>query len=90
MKHTSRLAMVPCPACDGEGGETAESYAGYDSYNGPAVREEWEPCQVCEGFARVHRVERLAWLIGEQRAWEAKMAALRIDALARAGAGVVV
>jgi len=89
MKHTSRLTMVPCPACDGEGGELAESYAGYDGFNGPAVREEWEPCQVCEGYGKVYRIDRLAWLIGEQRAWEAKMAALRIDALARAGAGMV-
>lgn len=84
MKHTDRLAMVNCPKCDGEGGE----YVVYNGLFGSGSNEEWAQCEVCEGFARVHRVERLAWLIGEQRAWEAKMAELRIDALARAGAGV--
>lgn len=71
---TDRYAIVDCPKCQGEGGEIQESYAGFDGFYGPAVREEWVACETCEGNGEVNRVERLAWLIGEARAWDAVIA----------------
>ena len=83
MKHTDRYAVVDCPACEGEGGAVVESYAGYDSHYGPAVREEWEPCETCEGDGTVQRVDRLAWLIGEAREVEARRTLLTMPVVAR-------
>ena len=70
----NRYAMVECPKCEGEGGEIRESYAGYDNFDGPAIREDWEPCDACEGGGKVQRVDRLAWLIGEARRSDAALA----------------
>lgn len=74
MHTTNRTRSVACPACEGEGGQVEESYAGYDDYNGPAIREEWIPCETCEGEGTVQRVDRLAWLIGEERRGDAALA----------------
>lgn len=74
MHTTNRTRSVACPACEGEGGQVEESYAGYDDYNGPAIREEWIPCEACEGEGTVQRVDRLAWLIGEERRGDAALA----------------
>lgn len=79
MKHTDRLAMVNCPACDGMGGE----YVVYNGLFGSGSNEEWAQCDVCEGFARVHRVDRLAWLIGEARELEARLAPLTMPVVVR-------
>ena len=83
MKHTDRYATVDCPACYGERGEMAESYAGYDSYYGPAIREEWIACETCEGQGKVQRVDRLAWLIGEARREDAALAPLTMPVVVR-------
>ena len=77
--------MVECPKCDGECGEIRESYAGYDDFDGPAVREDWEPCDACEGEGKVQRVDRLAWLIGEARRSEPRPAPLTMPLVVRTG-----
>ena len=79
----NRYAMVECPKCDGECGEIRESYAGYDDFDGPAVREDWEPCEACEGGGKVQRVDRLAWLIGEARRSEPRPAPLTMPLVVR-------
>lgn len=61
----------------------SESYAGYDSFNGPAIREEWTPCETCEGQGKVQRVDRLAWLIGEARREDAALAPLTMPVVVR-------
>lgn len=79
----NRYAMVECPKCEGEGGEIRESYAGYDDFDGPAIREDWEPCEACEGGGKVQRVDRLAWLIGEARRSEPRPAPLTMPLVVR-------
>lgn len=82
MHTTNRTRSVECPACEGERGEIEETYAGYDSYDGPAVKETWVPCETCEGEGRVQRVDRLAWLIGQARESEPRLSPLTMVAKA--------
>ena len=63
MKHTDRYAMVECPKCSGQGGESEIAYNGL----GYTEDEEWVDCGECEGVGTTARIRRLAWLIGEAR-----------------------
>lgn len=58
-----RHALTDCPQCDGEGGEHAPT----NGLFGSGSYTEWFPCELCDGFGRVMRFERLAWLIGQAR-----------------------
>lgn len=79
MKHTDRSAMVNCPACEGECGKAVL----YGGMYGSGEDEEWEPCETCDEVGKVQRVERLAWLIGEARELEARLAPLTMPVVVR-------
>lgn len=84
MKHTDRYEVVDCPKCHGEGGEVQEVMIGAPGLSyGYYTREEWSPCETCEGDGTVQRVDRLAWLIGEARELEARLAPLTMPVVVR-------
>ena len=70
MKHTERDATVDCPACSGQGGERRMINGIY----GSGAFEEWVDCETCEGGGSLARIDRLAWLIGEERRMDAQLA----------------
>lgn len=85
MKHTDRYEAVDCPACHGEGGEAQEVMIGAPGLSyGYYTRDEWVACEACEGDGTVRRVDRLAWLIGEARELEARLAPATMPVLVRA------
>jgi len=70
MKHTDRDATADCPKCEGKGGEAVV----YGGMYGSGEDAEWARCEACEGEGWVQRVDRLAWLIGEERRMDAQLA----------------
>lgn len=72
MRYTDRDVPVDsdCPKCEGVGGE-AVVYGGRFGSGGTA---EWVRCEVCSGDGSLSRIDRLAWLIGEERRMDAQLA----------------